>query len=370
METPDPTPPNPDVPAPARASGARRAVLRTLLWGGGVGGLSALAGVAVSRCLGSGGNPGTTRPKPSRPPLGPEFTYDVSRYQTSDPALARYRECGRFPCGMKNPRALAAGGGSLWVGAGAGLRRFSETGELLSETALPQPVLSLVLRPDGGMLCGHEGGIRVLDPSGAELAHWRDFEPSFLPTALALAGDAVYAADAGGRQVLKLDDKGAVLMRIGAAEGKTGFVVPSPYFCVRMAPDGLLRVANPGEKRVEAYTADGELELHWGGSGMDIRLFAGCCNPCSFEILADGSYITCEKGLPRVKLYDSHGDFAGVVAGPEAFPEYLAAANTGTLETGNSGLYAAAGADGRVFIIDCVSGVVKVMEPLGKGGAP
>ena len=49
-----------------------------------------------------------------------------------------------------------------------------------------------------------------------------------------------------------------------------GFVVPSPYFCVRMAPDGLLRVTNPGEHQIEAYTLDGDLETGVG-QGLVLR---------------------------------------------------------------------------------------------------
>jgi hypothetical protein len=71
-----------------------------------------------------------------------------------------------------------------------------------------------------------------------------------------------------------------------------------------------------------------------------------------------------------VKIYDSHGDFVGVVAGPESFPEYLAAANAGTLDTGYAGIYAAAVGGGRVLILDSVGGAVRVMEPLAKEVTP
>jgi hypothetical protein len=130
-----------------------------------------------------------------------------------------------------------------------------------------------------------------------------------------------------------------------------------------MAPDGLLRVTNPGELRIEAYTREGNFELAWGKPSFAIDGFCGCCNPVSFDIFPDGSFVTCEKGLPRVKLYNSHGEFTGVVAGPEAFPEYLKAANAGTPHSLGSGIYAAIDPQGRVLVLDVVGGEVRIMKP-------
>ena len=89
--------------------------------------------------------------------------------------------------------------------------------------------------------------------------------------------------------------------------GIPGFIVPSPYFDVAVAPDGLLRVVNPGAHRVEAYTFDGHLELSWGKRGMGIGDFCGCCNPSNIAILPDGRVVTAEKGIPRVKVYSASG---------------------------------------------------------------
>ncbi|MBM3243119.1 hypothetical protein FJZ31_43220, partial [Candidatus Poribacteria bacterium] len=50
-----------------------------------------------------------------------------------------------------------------------------------------------------------------------------------------------------------------------------------------------------------------------GYLSMDIDGFCGCCNPVNFAMLPDGRFVTCEKGLPRVKIYDADGTFSGVV---------------------------------------------------------
>ena len=62
---------------------------------------------------------------------------------------------------------------------------------------------------------------------------------------------------------------------------------------------------NPGRHKIEAYTFDGELETSWGTPATTIGGFSGCCNPTHIAMLPDGSFVTSEKGLARVKVYDS-----------------------------------------------------------------
>ena len=52
---------------------------------------------------------------------------------------------------------------------------------------------------------------------------------------------------------------------------------------------------------------------------MNIDGFSGCCNPAHMAILSDNSFVTSEKGLPRIKIHDQHGQFVGVVAPPSLF---------------------------------------------------
>ena len=54
---------------------------------------------------------------------------------------------------------------------------------------------------------------------------------------------------------------------------------------------------------------------------MEIDGFTGCCNPAEIAIMNDGSFITGEKGLVRIKIYDPSGKLLSVVAPPEIFKE-------------------------------------------------
>jgi hypothetical protein len=131
---------------------------------------------------------------------------------------------------------------------------------------------------------------------------------------------------------------------------------------VDLHPDGLIRVNNPGRHQVEAYTFEGHLELAWGKATAAIEGFCGCCNPIGLAMLPDGRIVTCEKGLPRVKVYSVHGDFESVVAGPESFPEN---AKAGSAEDPSDGTHAALDAavdsHGRIGILDTVTGNIHLM---------
>ena len=54
---------------------------------------------------------------------------------------------------------------------------------------------------------------------------------------------------------------------------------------------------------------------------MEIEGFAGCCNPSHFVILENGSFVTAEKGIARIKIYNRLGNLESVVAGPDQFIE-------------------------------------------------
>jgi hypothetical protein len=152
---------------------------------------------------------------------------------------------------------------------------------------------------------------------------WDSLGRKALLSSIAVAEDNVFVADAGNKIVLRYDTAGRLLGRIGQRDARRkipGFMVTSAAFDLAVAPDGLLRVVNPLLRRIEAYTFDGDLESSWGDSATGIAGFFGCCNPAEFAIFSDGRYVTAEKGIPRIKVYDAQGQFVCVVAGPEQMP--------------------------------------------------
>jgi hypothetical protein len=83
---------------------------------------------------------------------------------------------------------------------------------------------------------------------------------------------------------------------------------------------------------------------------MDIERFCGCCNPGHIAILQDGSFVTAEKGIARVKIYNRLGQLVAVVAGPEKFME------------GTVGMDLAVDSRNRIYVLDPKRHCVRIFE--------
>ncbi len=309
----------------------------------------------------------------ARPAAGREdrnpWAYDVSRYLKTDPALVHYEEKSSFASPKAGARALALDAeGHLWIAAGANLLELSPDGAPLSGFAAAQDVRCLTASGNT-LFAAFKDRVGVFDAKGTQLALWDapGGKPYF--TGITAGADDVFVADAGNRIVHRFDKSGRALNRIGARDKSRnipGFIVPSPFFSVTIGSDGLLRATNPGRHRVELYTPDGDLELAWGQPGAAIENFCGCCNPIDIALLPNGRTVTFEKGIPRVKVYSDTGDFECVVAGPESFAENAKVCGPNDCTLG--GMDGAVDAEGRVLILDFVTGTVRVMQRKEKAG--
>lgn len=293
------------------------------------------------------------------------FAYDLSRFSHTDPKLIAWEEVSRRVCPVKDARRLAIGPGDVvHIAAGNYLIRWSATGTH-PDIDFGTQVTALAVADDGTVVVALRNRVTFLDPAGARRDTWEIGSPKSWFSGLAVTEHDVWIADAGERVIWHHDRTGKRLGRIGAKDAERnipGFVVPSPFLDVRLHPDGLLRVNNPGRHRVEAYTTGGDLELVWGQPSAGIAGFCGCCNPISLASLPDGRTVTCEKGLPRVKIYAADGTFESVVAGTETFQDnQRLCANPSDCTRG--GLDVAVDGQARIHILDRVTGEVRVMRP-------
>ena len=254
--------------------------------------------------------------------LGKEFDYDIKNLGKVDPNLILYEEsAAAIDTGFKDSRALVVDSdGGIFVAGDKAIRIFDKNGAVLGEIGLDESPGCLVLAAGGTMYIGMKDHVQVYDTEGKRLARWERLGDDAVLTSIAVFKNDVFVADAGNRIVLRYGADGRLISRIGKKDTDRnipGFVIPSPHFDLAVGHDGLLRVVNPGRRRIEAYTFDGDLEFWWGEYSVAIEGFCGCCNPVNFAIFDDESFVTCEKGLERVKIYDADGAFVGVVAGPE-----------------------------------------------------
>lgn len=293
------------------------------------------------------------------------FAYDVKRFSRTDPALLGWEETGRRTCPVKEARRLAFGpDDAVYIAAGTQVVRWSDAGDR-PNLELGAPVRGVGVAADGTLFVALTDRLAVFDPAGRRLADWRVPGARTWFTGLAISDHAVFAADSGQRVVWRFDRAGKVLGRIGERDtnrGVPGIVLSSPYLDVRLHSDGLLRINNTGRHRIEVYTPDGDFEQAWGEPSAAIHGFCGCCNPIGLALLPDGRTVTCEKGLPRVKVYRADGSLESVVAGPEAFAEN-SRQTAPPAEGTRGGLDAGVDSRGRIHILDRVTGEVRTMQP-------
>jgi hypothetical protein len=295
------------------------------------------------------------------------FSLDVSGFREIDPALLHFEPVQRFAVPRPNPRRLAIDAEDrLHVAAGRYVVTLDRDGNRLGELACAAPVRCVAVAEDGTRYVGFRDHVEIFDRRGQRVSVWDQVEGRPFLTGLALSPNELFIADSGNRLVWRHDRSGRVLGRIGERDPDrniAGLILPSPCLDVVLAPDGLLRVNNPGRHRVEIYTVEGHLELYWGRASAAIDGFSGCCNPVAIDATADGRTITFEKGMPRVKIYTDTGVFESVVAGPNQFRDAVGEEPPSDPDEATiGGLDGAIDSSGRIHVLDRLAQDVQGFE--------
>jgi len=329
----------------------------------------------------------------SNAPLGPGAAYDLSKH-TRTRSGGEYRLLARIPTLPRaysmavdgNGRVAIGGDGKIVMGTPAAWQAHGQGDEgaaadglvtltvptMFADQRSDGRVLSLAFSDDGRLYLGLRGGFAMFHPAiNQELWPHKLVvdQPGSYFVSLVVTDDTLFAADAASRTVQCFNRRrGFTFREIDGRAGETeadspGFILPSPHWAMAMGPDGLLRIANPGRRRVEAWTADGHREFVWGQGGPGVGQFSGCCNPAALAVLEDGRIVTAEKGdLLTVTVFEPDGPQSGtagqvscVVAGPDRFG----------LEDGAVSL--AVTSDGLVLVLQTPGGMLSVFEPPQRG---
>ena len=303
--------------------------------------------------------------------LSQAYDLDAERLARFDPNLILYEEARPLlATGFERSRAVAVGAsGRLYLAGDKVVRVLSRMGAVEHIITPSSEPYCLAVAPDGMIYVGLNDRVEVFDAAGQSVASWESLGERAILTSIAVSRSDVFVADAGNQIVWRYDTAGKLIGRIGAkdlARNVPGLLVPSPFFDVALAPDGLLRAADPGRTRIDAYTFEGDLEFSWGQGGLAIENFCGCCNPANFAMFADGSYVTVEKGLIRVKVYHADGSFKGVVAGPDQLVKGGASRVFESVEDAKRGGFDVAVDDlSQVYVLDTIENVVRVFKSKG-----
>ena len=306
--------------------------------------------------------------KPDKTSLSSEYIYNIDEYTKIDPTLIQYQSVGEpIDLDFESPRAIAIGNdGKLVVAGDQKIAVFAPDGSMSFKITLKVEPTCVYLQADQTMLVGALSQVLLLDTRGAETARYTLPVDNAVLTSIATDDENIFAADAVNKLVWRLNRQGEVVGKLGVKDPDRdipGFVIPSPYFDILMAPDGLLRVVNPGRHVIAAYTVDGHREWDWGTASMGVEGFSGCCNPVALAILPDGGFVTAEKGLVRVKTYNADGEFVNVVAGPEQleWKGPIKVCST-PAECGSNSFDVAVDVAGRIYVLDMENRVVRIYQ--------
>lgn len=267
-----------------------------------------------------------------------------------DPALVIAVPDGTINTGIAGAQGIALDGdGRVYVAGAQECGVFDRQGAVIRRFSLAAAARCIAVGGDGTIFIGAGDHIDCYAADGTPIAAWPLPGGNAFITSVAADDSQVLAADAGSRTVCRFGRDGGLLNTISgraSADDRVGFIVPSPYFDLAIEDDDVVWIVNPGRHLVQNYSRDGRLRTGWGVFGSEVDRFCGCCNPTDIALRPDGSFVTSEKGLVRVKLYGPDGSFQGVIAGPQEFT------------AGAEGLDLAVDASGRILILDPGSGIV------------
>ncbi len=260
-------------------------------------------------------------------PIENPYEYNIDEFRKVDSTQILYSEKLHFPVKANSWGGIAVADSTIIVATDNHLMKFTYTGKLISSKETIDTATCVAVGSNREVWIGMRHYVVMYDANGKLIKRWNSFGDNSVITSLAVSVESVYVADAGNRVVYQCNTNGQLEQKIGEKDehkGIPGFVIPSPYFDVALDDRGFLWAANTGRHSFENYAQDGSLRTSWGVASFKIEGFSGCCNPAHFAMMDDNSFVTSEKGMPRIKLYNQHGQFVGVVAAPGSFSGSLA----------------------------------------------
>jgi len=280
------------------------------------------------------------------------YDYKMGELRKTDTSQTMYVERMTVKPGQEEIHAVACGNGDrIYVAGSNACEIFEKDGKPAGKFSFEGVASCMALDKKGNIFIGLQDHVEVFDPSGTPLKKWKPVSDESVFTGIAVSDAGVFLADFGKKVVYRCDLNGRLLNRIGEKDPQNkvpGFVIPSPYFDLALGKKGELWVANTGRHSLEQFSNEGNLNSAWGEASMAVEGFCGCCNPSHFAFLSDGSFVTSEKGIERVKIYSPQGVFKCIVAPPAAFIE------------GTRGLDLAVDSQDRIIVLDPEKKLIRV----------
>ncbi|NQU35375.1 MAG: hypothetical protein HQ521_19285 [Bacteroidetes bacterium] len=282
------------------------------------------------------------------------YEYNLDNYNEVDTNLIDYTEIQQINPDIEVINCISVDfDDNIYVAGDSVINIYNSAGILINEILTNSDATCITVDQDNNIYLGAKDHVEIWDTNGSRKSTWESFNEKSIITSIAISDSNVFVADAGNKIIYHYNIVGKFINEIGRKDslsGIQGFVIPSPYFDVAIGRDGEIWAVNSGRHQLEAYKADGSLISSWKKTSMGLNGFSGCCNPSHIALLNDGSFVTSEKGLVRIKIHKPSGEFSSVVAAPDNF------------EKGTRGLDLAVDSKDRIIVLDPKKGILRIFQ--------
>ncbi len=290
-------------------------------------------------------------PNPENP-----YEYDLTEMKKTDASKVCYEEIRQIKAETDYLYGISTdANNNLYISGTNKIFIYDESGNLKKTFALEGNAYCLAVSDLGHIYLGMADHVEVYDLGGTRLQSWESLGETAIITSIAVNESSVYVADAGNKVVDHFNLDGVLQNKIGERDlknDKLGFILPSAYFDLLIGRNDELWVVNPGRHQLESYRSDGQMISSWERTSMQLDGFSGCCNPSHIAMLSDGSFVTSEKGIERVKIHQQTGDFKCLVASPDQFIP------------GTTDLDLAVDSKDRIYVSDPKKNIVRIFEKI------
>jgi sugar lactone lactonase YvrE len=255
------------------------------------------------------------------------------------------------------------------AGTGAGMvalgdnevRVYDAGGKVLRRWQAVAKAECIAAGPDGRVYVGANDLVTIYNDEGSRVGGFAagDAKAPARITAIKPYGKEILLADADARIIRRYDPSGRQLGLIGTESKTRSFMLPNKSLDFDIDAKGVVRATDTGRHQVTAWSIGGSPLGKFGKFGMaNPEDFVGCCNPVNLAIAPDGSVITAEKMISRVKVFTPDGKLLALI-GPENFdPNCIH-------------IHLAVDSRGRILAADPVRREIKIFAlAAGKGNEP
>ncbi len=193
--------------------------------------------------------------------------------------------------------------GDFVLGTKNSIVTISANGKLNNTVKMEHPVTAVYASQEG--LYAASGSTIYLINKDNNTSIISDLGSKSIIKSIRKVDNKLYISDAGNRLLYIFNLQGK-LKHIYSFEKPHTLLIVSPWLDFIVLSDAKFWITNPGNHQIDLYSKEGKYIKSIPKSEETI-LFEGCCNPVLIEKISEKKLVTWEKGVKRLRVFDSEG---------------------------------------------------------------